>query len=183
MNSMISFNTQRNKRAMKANSRTIVIFASILLLVVLGLTIAWPRYNEFSQKRLATKAIQALIEIGNYQAIKPYVASDFLGNISEEEFNNTSILLTDIKEARIEINGITENSVYGTLVRDATNDKEGFAYVFYADTKRQGLGHKITKIATDYGRSSALSPDQEYLKADDAAGKLAEQETSITKTN
>lgn len=183
MSEILSYNTIQERAGGKHNFRSIFILMAVGVLGGLAY-FGGVQYDRQAQRRTAVAVVESLIQEGNYASIRSKVSDTFLGDLTEKQYDDSAVALTDIGDAKIEIDGVKNGVVYGALYRAPTDEQEGYYFTFDAAVERNGLGYKVTSLATDYGSDVvANSPSTEYLNADEARNAQAEAAVLSQTTN
>lgn len=136
----------------------LIIFA---IGVGIGGNVLLGEINENRIKGLSEEAVSKLINEGSYKSIEPYVSESFLGELTEEDYDFSAMLLTNLKNSKVQVISQSGNETFGTIT-PKDESAEDYLFGFSVSLKKSGLyTYEVTNIVTDYGRQSIFDANRE----------------------
>lgn len=167
MAQFISYSQLKSSKTPKARKFAILlVIVGVLAGVGYGGKLLLDKTNKSTANKTSEKAVTALVTKGTYESIKPYAKANFLGDITEADYNASAEQLTNLKDSNVKALNYSkiDNLVYvfGTIEPKDEATQGSYLFGFNATLQKTGINsYKITNIETDYGRRSYFDADRE----------------------
>lgn len=155
MQNYTTYSSQQQRHPRRRLLVVVVLAIALLVVVFYGGRMLLHSINDQKVRSVSKSVVTKLTEEGTYASIKPYLAADFLGELSEPEYDSSAKMLTNLKGSKIEVLNSTEKGTFGTITASKPEQKDAYSFGFFVSVEKTGINsYKVTNIETDYGRQS-----------------------------